>query len=164
MSLYVRVQDQQVVEGPRTLPKIWQNISNFPALSDTEKIAHGWYLANITRPDFDSRIKMQTGPEYIIHASYVDVVWTVQDQPLLNVKTDLVTKLKEETRNRIYVDGAPEYAQRNAALGLLSQEEVDAIKNTISTRRAACNTTEAEINAATTGEVAVAVYDVWANE
>ena len=159
MTLYVRIQDQQVVEGPRVLPKTWNNISNFNALLDSDKSTHGWYPANITKPDFDSRIQTQTGPEYTIHASYVDAVWTVQDRPLADIKTDLVAKLNVETRDRIYADGAPEYAQRNAALGLLSQEEIDAIKNTINTHRTTCNTKEAEINAATIGVNALAVYE-----
>lgn len=42
---------------------------------------------------------------------------------------------------------APEYKQRNAALGLLSPEETDAIKNHIQIVRTASNIKEAEIAA-----------------
>jgi hypothetical protein len=49
----------------------------------------------------------------------------------------------------LILDFAPEYKQRNAALGLLSQQETDAIKNHIQTIRTQSNQKEAAIEAIT---------------
>ncbi len=52
-----------------------------------------------------------------------------------------------ERAKELILEVAPEYKQRNAALGLLSPEETDAIKNHIQTIRTASNIKEAEIAA-----------------
>ena len=55
-------------------------------------------------------------------------------------------QLRKQAMEKI-LEFAPEYKQRNAALGLLSPEETDTIKNHIQTIRTASNIKEAEIAA-----------------
>lgn len=40
---YVRLESNQVVEGPMQLPENWQNISGFRYLSDDQLMQHSWY-------------------------------------------------------------------------------------------------------------------------
>jgi len=48
---------------------------------------------------------------------------------------------------QLILDAVPEYKQRNAALGLLTNEETQQIKDTIQAIRTISNQKEAEINA-----------------
>lgn len=56
-------------------------------------------------------------------------------------------KFIREHAATLILDGAPEYKQRNAALGLLSQQEIDDMKNHIQTIRNQSNSLEAQVNA-----------------
>ena len=161
MTQYCRVENNEVVSGPRTLPKVWANTSHFSAFSDVEKISYGWYPVDITQPDFDPLTQTRTGPVFTILTDQVQAVWTVQERPLAEVKAVLIARLKVETRERIYADGAEDYKQRNAALGLLPQADIDAIIATIDTHRTACTTMEADLLAKTTVQEAVDAYDLW---
>ena len=158
--MYARIESGSVVEGPRVLPDVWKNISNFSGMSDAEKITQNWYPVEITKPEYDRRIQTRTGPVFTVLMDQVQSVWTVTDLPLAEVKSALITQLKEETRDRIYAN-APDYMQRNAALGILSQEEIDTIKNTIETHRTACHATETTILDSVTAQDAVNAYDLW---
>jgi hypothetical protein len=39
---YVNIKDNQIVDGPRTLPINWENISNFYVLDDQTLKSYGW--------------------------------------------------------------------------------------------------------------------------
>lgn len=55
MALYVRLQDNVVVDGPRVLPKRFGGIPNFDVLSDSELLKYGWY--KVTSNDiFDTTV------------------------------------------------------------------------------------------------------------
>ena len=58
-------------------------------------------------------------------------------------------QLKEvrERAKKMIIDVVPEFKQSNAALGLLSQQEIDDMKNHIQTIRNQSNALEAQINA-----------------
>ena len=162
MNLYCLVEDGAVTRGPIQCPSVFNNISAFRALSDADKKTHGWYPANITKPSYNQYCQYLAGPVFTINAGDVDAVWMVQDRPLDEGKTALIYQLKAGTRERILAE-SPEYAQRNAALGILTQGEIDTVKANINTHRDACNTAEANINAATTVADAMAVYDTWSS-
>jgi hypothetical protein len=59
-------------------------------------------------------------------------------------KTFQIQEIKKLATERI-LELAPEHKQRNAALGLLTQQETDAIKTTIQTIRDAVNSAEQQI-------------------
>lgn len=40
---YVYVRNNQVIDGPRMLPLVWENISNFNVLDDVTLKSYGWY-------------------------------------------------------------------------------------------------------------------------
>lgn len=40
---YVRVEDGKIVDRTNSLPKSWDNISNFDVLDEEKIIEHGWY-------------------------------------------------------------------------------------------------------------------------
>ena len=160
MAMYCRVESGSVVEGPRSLPSVWKQVSGFPFLSDAEKRNHGWYPGEITQPDFDPTIQTRTGPEFTILEDHVQAVWTVQDRPLADVKTDLVARLKADAQIKILANH-PEYKQRNASLGILESVERDILVADIQNYRNSCNTAETNINAATTAAEAVNAFDLW---
>ena len=160
MSMYVLVDGGKVVRGPCRCPQSFANISAFYSLADTDKKSHGWYPVNVTKPSYNQYYQCLTGPVFTINATTVDAVWTVADRPLDEMKTAMVGQLKKVTQERI-LSQAPDYAQRNAALGILSQTEIDALKSTIQTFRDDCTTAETNINTATTTGDAITAYETW---
>lgn len=40
---YVYVQNNEILDGPRSLPISWENISNFHVLDNERLLAYGWY-------------------------------------------------------------------------------------------------------------------------
>ncbi len=113
--LYCRVENNMVVEGPCALPKTWNNISNFPVLSDAEKIARGWYPVEGSEPAHDDTTQSLTGPDLTVGTDRVTAVWTVVDRTLTEVKQRLVQQAREQTRTEILAL-ASEEDQRNAVL------------------------------------------------
>ena len=160
MTQYCRVENSEVIEGPRFLPKTWKNISNFPALTDVEKIIHGWYPTEITNPEFEPIVQVLTGPIFTILADRVQCVWSVEERLLAEVKAELVAKLKAETQTKILAE-YPEHEQRNAALGILNVDQRDVLVAAIQAYRSSCETAEANIYASTTALVARNAFDLW---
>jgi hypothetical protein len=68
----------------------------------------------------------------------------IDDRIFEDCKTFQIQRLKIVATEKI-LEVAPDYKQRNAALGLLSQEETDTIKSTIQTLRTAVNVAEQQI-------------------
>lgn len=72
---------------------------------------------------------------------------TITDgRDFFDCKTFALQQIKKQAMEKIY-EIAPDFKQRNAALGLLSQQETDEIKNHIENIRNASNIKEAEIMA-----------------
>lgn len=79
------------------------------------------------------------------HIYYPDgTLEIIDDRIFEDCKTFHIGRIKKLATERI-LELAPEHKQRNAALGLLSQEETDAIKSTIQTIRDAVNFAEQQI-------------------
>lgn len=79
------------------------------------------------------------------------IVEIVDDRTLEGAKLDLIYMIREKCGEDILA-AYPAYKQSNAALGLLSPEETQAIKDGIQALRNECNAKEAAINACTTLE------------
>ena len=79
------------------------------------------------------------------HIYYPDgTLEIIDDRVFEDCKTFHLERIKKSATERI-LELAPEYKQRNAALGLLTQGETDAIKSTIQTIRNAVNLAEQQI-------------------
>lgn len=70
---------------------------------------------------------------------------TVNDFRIFSVCVDFQLQVIRERAKELILAVAPEYKQRNAALGLLSQQETDDMKTEIQNIRTISNQKEAEI-------------------
>ena len=172
MANYCLVENGVVVEGPRTLPKNWKNISNLNVLLDPTLAALGWLPAVETKPDYGYRIQSRSGPALTVEADQVTAVWTVADRPLDEVKAELVQQVKQAVGAAILAV-YPDWKQRNmiaravdltriaGARALTTEESAEesalqAAWDWISGVRTASNMREAAILAATTPTAALA--------
>ena len=112
MPNYCLVENGVVVEGPRTLPKNWKNISNLNVLSDARLKALGWLPVLEVKPDYDPRIQSRSGPALTVEADQVTAVWTVAERPLDEVKSALIRQVKQEAGATILA-AYPDWKQRN---------------------------------------------------
>ena len=71
--------------------------------------------------------------------------YSYRDERVFSMCVDHQLKTIREHAKELILEVAPEYKQRNAALGLLDQTETDAIKQAIQSIRAISNSKEAEI-------------------
>jgi len=76
-------------------------------------------------------------------------IWTNIDDRNFNDCVSFQLQEIREKAKQLILSAVPEYKQRNAALGLLTDEETQQIKNSIQTIRTRSNQKEAEINAIT---------------
>lgn len=70
---------------------------------------------------------------------------TIVDERNFNDCKNQQLKYIKEKAMELIITAVPEYKQRNAALGLLSQEEIESIKSIIQNYRTISNQLEAEI-------------------
>ena len=167
MPNYCLVENGVVVEGPRTLPKNWKNISNLNVLSDARLKALGWLPVLEVKPDYDPRIQSRSGPALTVEADQVTAVWTVAERPLAEVQESLVANLSRQTGDDI-AQAAPVEEQINAILAalkhwqgksadaLMTMAEVNAISEAVDSRRRDHKQKKNAILAATTLAEAVA--------
>lgn len=78
---YCRVENGQIVDGPRSLPKNWGNISNLPALELAQLIARGWRPVVDDTPTYDPASQRLGAPSYAIEADRVVRTWAVENIP-----------------------------------------------------------------------------------
>ncbi|MBF0212273.1 MAG: hypothetical protein HQM00_01775 [Magnetococcales bacterium] len=137
------VRMQEFVEHPPALPS-----------------SKGVWLPVVRRddPEYDGRLQ-ECVEEVIVAEAEVVIARSLHDKPLAEVRAALVAQLKDEVQELILA-AAPDYKQRNAALGIYTPEEAEAIRSVIRTHRDACNATEAAILAAETGHEALAAF-IW---
>ncbi len=180
MANYCLVKDGVIHQGPCALPRVYANISNFPALSGAQKLAHGWYPVVDTRPPHNPTTQTETGPVNTVMADHVMAVWTVQDRDLAVVQSELVAKVKADAGEKI-LSVLPRWKQNNLNAeanelnhkrivgGSLSAEEQASLTSLLAMWgwvkdvRGYSNTLEAGINAAATPADALLVYEsaVW---
>lgn len=172
---YCLVENGAVVEGPRTLPKNWKNISNLNVLPDPTLAALGWFPVVETKPDYDPRIQSRSGPVLTVEADQVTAVWTVADRPLDEVKAELVRVVKQEAGAAIlatYPDWkqcnmiarAVELARIARTMTLSAEEDTEELAlqtawDWVVGVRSASDAKEADINAATTVAGALTAYE-----
>ena len=151
--MYVRFEANIPVWYPK-IPDVWEGISNFSALSEAKKLAHGFYPVIYDQPALDPATQVRTGPVLTVDATSVTATWTNVDKGLPEVQAEQIATLREAAHVAILAD-VPEYQQRNAALGVLSAEETAEVVAAINAHRATCNDAEAAVHAATTVQEAI---------
>ncbi len=156
--MYVRFDGDVHTLYPK-VPDSWKNVSNFGSLPEEILRSFGFYPVVYEQPPMDPMTQERVGPVYTVGATEVTATWTNVEKGLAVVKAEQIAKLKENAREGILRD-APEYQQRNVALGILSQAEVDAVTASINGHRTVCNNAEDAVNAATTISDAIAAADV----
>lgn len=160
MNEYVITLDKAIIAGP------WQ----WNAATFSNAIARKGHNISLARPapagdiDLGSGLVVRNlGPRPACDPRIQSVACTsdgfvLVDRPLAEIKARLVAQLKSRTGQTI-LEKAPDYKQRNAALGLLAMNETEAILAHIAACRAICDAAEVAIAAAETGAEAAAVLD-----
>ena len=90
---------------------------------------------------------MQIIKEYI-HDESTGLITVIDNRRFEHCVMYQLQDIREKAKQLI-LSAVPEYKQRNAALGLLTEEETQQIKNSIQAIRTRSNQKEAEINAIT---------------
>jgi hypothetical protein len=82
--------------------------------------------------------------KHYIHDESTGIISVIDSRNFYHCKEHQLNQIKT-TASNIILHAAPEYKQRNAALGLLSDEETQQIKDSIQAIRTISNQKEAEI-------------------
>ena len=77
---YCLIEKELVVEGPKTLPTNWRNISNLPALPDEELKKLGWLPVEYPVVNFDSVTQKRSADTYNIASDKVKVVFNYKNK------------------------------------------------------------------------------------
>jgi len=93
---------------------------------------------------------------YEVGESSVTATDTLTDMSLEDAKASAIADMKASAGDEI-LEAAPDYKQRNAALGILTTEEIDTIKTAIEATRTKCDAKEAAIAACTTADELIAI-------
>lgn len=80
---YVRVVGTKIVEGPRSLPTVWENVSNFHVLPNESLVEYGWYPYRFVKhADYGN-------PDKVLAASTIEFLETeVVEYQNMTDKTD----------------------------------------------------------------------------
>ena len=79
MSLFFKVEAGAIVEGPRSLPKVADNISVFHLLSAADLKMHGWLPEErVGFEPFDAATEVREGPVHDIQADKVVSTYLVR--------------------------------------------------------------------------------------
>lgn len=107
-DLYVYVEDNQVVEGPKHIPTSWRNVSGLNNLSDEDLIEMGWL------PVVDEHHLLDTTDrsllQFIIGNEYVSVKYNHDAAEIENIRASVEQKIEQhakQLRNQV-VEQAPE--------------------------------------------------------
>lgn len=88
---YVYVQNNQVIDGPRMLPLVWENISNFNVLDDVALKSYGWYPHRFVPATVDETVVI-TGSTFSIEEDEVVEYQTVRAKTESEIAADVEQK------------------------------------------------------------------------
>ena len=81
MTRYFLVENGQIQEGPRQLPKAWRNVSGLHLLSDADLRLLGWLPEEkVGFEPFDPETQVRTGPTFQILSAKVRSTYTLRDK------------------------------------------------------------------------------------
>ena len=102
MTKYYFVQSNQIVEGPRKLPKSWRHVSGLDLATAEELAALGWLPEELTGYDpIDSDTQVRTGPTVDIQATKVVVTWGIADKTLADIRALRSAQANTEADRRL---------------------------------------------------------------
>lgn len=91
MSRYVYVVENEIVEGPKQLPKSWKNISGFNYLSDPELKTHGWLPYIVTPVEIDWKTETNDTPIISINQDDVTETQTKRNKTSGEIDSDILS-------------------------------------------------------------------------
>lgn len=118
-------------------------IFGFRTASDVVKAENNWYKLIDERPTINPWQKV-TSTSYVLDGIQVKKKYVVNDIKMSKFKEDKISQLKKQCSQDIYSE-VPEYKQSSASLGLYSTEEIERIKQIISTKKSIVDKCEEDI-------------------
>ena len=88
---YCLIEGESIIEGPKSLPRSWHNISGLNMLTPIELRPLGWLPYSDTKPSFDADLQYLTS-EKVISATAVVETYTVNNY----TEEQLATRLETE--------------------------------------------------------------------
>lgn len=146
---YAYIENGQVIEWPKTLPKAWKNISWLDLMSDEELKKVGWFPVVEDNKQYDSKTHTQEWPFYTNRKDDILAEYRNTEKPIEAIKKHQINIFRSMASNDIETR-QPAYRQRNASLWIYDQEEIDQIKTDIETIRTKFHDKEALVNECTT--------------
>jgi len=142
---YVYLNSNKEVVKTGSIPKSTATVSNFYLLSAEDKKKHGWYEVQNQMPIKEEWQKY--GPVEIKYDEDSDEVVKTAKVENIGLDNYKAVKLRELSSNATaeILRVAPEYKQRNAAMGLYEAEKVEQIKADVQKVRTEHDAKEAQI-------------------
>ena len=163
MTQYCLIEDSEITDGPRTLPKSWRNISGLNLLDDTALKSRGWLPYINTEPSFVEDTQYLSS-EKTIGESDVTETYTVNDYTeaemtarIAAAKVARKTAIRLEAQN-IILAAYPLWYQSNVANGIY---EVGTMVTEIAAYIVISNTNEDAVDAATSLQGIRDVTPIW---
>ena len=120
MTQYCLIENSEITDGPRTLPKSWRNISGLDLLDDALLKLRGWVPYANTKPAYNADTQHLTS-EKVISATTVVETYTVNDYTEAEMTTRIAaaklarkTAIRLEAQNIIFAE-YPLWYQANVA-------------------------------------------------
>jgi len=130
---YCLIEDAQITDGPRDLPKSWRNISGLNLLNDVALIAKGWLPYGDTKPEYDADTQYLTSVK-VVSETTVEETYTVNDY----TEGEMVTRIAAAQLARqdaikadaqtIILASYPLWLQANVANGIYGSDVGDPMK------------------------------------
>lgn len=76
-DIYALVKNGVIIEGPKTLPINWENVSNLPALTDAQLLALGWYPSFLTAAPAYDNLEFKLVSEWVIGDTSITQTHTI---------------------------------------------------------------------------------------
>ena len=160
---YCLIENEQITDGPRALPRSWRNISGLNLLTPIELRPYGWLPYSDTKPSFDADTQYLTSVK-VISATTVVETYTVNDYTeaemttrIAKAKVDRKAAIRAEASGIILAD-YPLWYQSNVANGIY---EVGTMVTEIAAYIVISNTNEDAVDAATTLQGIRDITPIW---
>jgi hypothetical protein len=97
---YAYVQNNQIVDGPKGLPKAWGNTSGFNLLSDPELAALGWLPWRLIEVQSPGNDWVATNPTVVIGETEITETQTYRQKTQEELAEEAAQLIENNKRNR----------------------------------------------------------------
>jgi hypothetical protein len=115
-AFWVHITDGAIDRAPGLLPASWGNVSGLDGLSLEELAKLGWHPVFVDRPPHDPETQRLGAIAATVTGQGADIkvtaTWPVLDRSVLDIRSDLIQRARDEARERILdalVDADPDY-------------------------------------------------------